>query len=79
MKKLLSLFLSLIIIFSLAAPVRAAEKVINLKVGEEKVVDMSKYISLLIDTLNHDDTISKLLDPVTKIQNLVNKIKKVEE
>ncbi len=42
-------------------------------------VDMSKYISLLIDTLNHDDTISKLLDPVTKIQNLVNKIKKVEE
>lgn len=39
-------------------------------------VDMSKYISLLIDTLNHDDTISKLLDPVTKIQSLVNKIKK---
>lgn len=42
-------------------------------------VDMSKYISLLIDTLNHDDTISKLLDPVTKIQSLVSKIKKDEE
>lgn len=37
-------------------------------------VDMSKYISLLIDTLNHDDTISKLLDPVTKIEALVSKI-----
>ena len=35
-------------------------------------VDMSKYISLLIDTLNHDDTISSLLDPVTKIHNLVD-------
>lgn len=35
-------------------------------------VDMSKYVSLLIDTLNHDETISHLLDPVGKIQNLVN-------
>lgn len=34
-------------------------------------VDMSKYVSLLINTLNHDDTISHLLDPVTKIKNLV--------
>ena len=34
-------------------------------------VDMSKYVSLLIDTLNHDETISHLLDPVTKIQNLI--------
>ena len=34
-------------------------------------VDMSKYVSLLIDTLNHDETISDLLNPVTKIQNLV--------
>ena len=34
-------------------------------------VDMSKYVSLLIDTLNHDETISNLLNPVTKIQNLV--------
>ena len=36
-------------------------------------VDMSKYVSILIDTLNHDDTISHLLDPVTKIQNLIEK------
>ena len=37
-------------------------------------VDMSKYVSLLIDTLNHDETISKLLDPVTKIEKLVEKV-----
>lgn len=36
-------------------------------------VDMSKYLSLLINTLNHDETISRLLDPVTKIQNLIEK------
>ena len=36
-------------------------------------VDMSKYVSLLIDTLNHDDTISHLLDPVTKIHNFIEK------
>ena len=37
-------------------------------------VDMSKYVSLLIDTLNHDETISHLLNPVTKIQNLIEKM-----
>lgn len=37
-------------------------------------VDMSKYISLLIDTLNHDETISNLLVPVTRIKNLLKKI-----
>ena len=37
-------------------------------------VDMSKYISLLIDTLNHDETTSKLLDPVNKIKALVEKL-----
>ncbi len=37
-------------------------------------VDMSKYVSLLINTLNHDDTISHLLDPVNKIKRLVNKL-----
>ena len=36
-------------------------------------VDMSKYVSLLIDTLNHDETISHLLDPVTKIQNFIER------
>lgn len=39
-------------------------------------VDMSKYISLLIDTLNHDETISKLLDPVTKIEAIIEKYEK---
>ena len=36
-------------------------------------VDMSKYISLLIDTLNHDETISQLLAPVTRIKALMEK------
>ncbi len=30
-------------------------------------VDMSKYIALLIDTLNHDCSISEILDPVERI------------
>jgi len=34
-------------------------------------VDMSKYIALLIDTLNHDDSISLLLDPVHRINTLL--------
>lgn len=37
-------------------------------------VDMAKYVSLLIDTLNHDETISRLLNPATKIHNLVKKL-----
>ena len=37
-------------------------------------VDMTKYVSLLIDTLNHDDTISNLLVPVTRIKKLMEKI-----
>jgi len=37
-------------------------------------VDMAKYISLLINTLNHDNTISDLLNPVQKIQKLVDSI-----
>lgn len=37
-------------------------------------VDMSKYVSLLIDTLNHDETISRLLDPAVKIHKLVEKL-----
>ena len=36
-------------------------------------VDMSKYISILIDTLNHDETISQLLAPVTRIKALMEK------
>jgi len=34
--------------------------------------DMSKYIALLVDALNHDASISKLLDPVDRIQKVVN-------
>jgi len=34
-------------------------------------VDMSKYMALIIDTLNHDSSISNLLNPVERIQNRV--------
>ncbi len=37
--------------------------------------DMSKYIAYLIDTLNHDSSISDLLDPNERIQNTVSKYK----
>ena len=33
--------------------------------------DMSKYIAYLIDTLNHDTSISDLLNPVERIQSVV--------
>ncbi len=35
--------------------------------------DMSKYIALIIDTLNHDVSISELLDPYERIRALVEK------
>jgi len=38
-------------------------------------VDMSKYISILIDTINHDETISQLLVPVNRIKALMEKHK----
>ena len=37
--------------------------------------DMSKYIALLIDTLNHDGSISTLLSPSERIQNVLHKYK----
>ncbi len=37
--------------------------------------DMSKYIALIIDTLNHDKSISHLLSPNKRIQNFVKKYK----
>ena len=40
--------------------------------------DMSKYIALIIDTLNHDASISSLLDPVGRIQRCVDKYKNGE-
>ena len=36
-------------------------------------VDMSKYVALLIDTLNHDQSISDLLNPTVRIQNILVK------
>ena len=33
--------------------------------------DMSKYIAYIIDTLNHDSSISDLLDPSDRIQRLL--------
>lgn len=36
-------------------------------------VDMSKYIALLIDTLNHDQSISELLNPTERIQSSLKK------
>ncbi len=36
-------------------------------------VNMCKYVAYLIDTLNNDETISTLLNPVNRIQNLMEK------
>ncbi len=40
--------------------------------------DMSKYIAYIIDTLNHDQSISDYLDPSKKITKVVEKYKKGE-
>ena len=40
--------------------------------------DLSKYIAYIIDTLNHDSSISDLLNPNERIQNIVSKYKKGE-
>lgn len=37
--------------------------------------DLSKYVAYLIDTLNHDSSISDLLDPSERIQNIVTRYK----
>ena len=39
-------------------------------------VNMCKYVAYIIDTLNHDETISGLLNPVKRIQKLLEKHKK---
>jgi ribose-phosphate pyrophosphokinase len=36
-------------------------------------VNMAKYVSYIIDTLNHDTTISNLLDPNARIAKLLTK------
>ena len=37
--------------------------------------DLSKYIAHIIDTLNHDGSISDILDPSARIQNIMEKYK----
>ena len=39
-------------------------------------VNMCKYVAYIIDTLNHDATISKLLSPIERINNLLERHKK---
>ncbi|MCD7751660.1 MAG: ribose-phosphate pyrophosphokinase [Lachnospiraceae bacterium] len=41
--------------------------------------DLSKYIAYLIDTLNHDSSISELLDPVGRIHRVVARYKNGED
>ena len=40
--------------------------------------DLSKYIAYIIDTLNHDSSISDLLNPVERIQTIIAKYKNGE-
>ena len=40
-------------------------------------VDMSKYIALLIDTLNHDYSISEYLDPTERIERVLRKYNQI--
>ena len=40
--------------------------------------DMSKYIALIIDTLNHDGSLSEILSPNERIQNVLQKYKNGE-
>ena len=39
-------------------------------------VNMCKYVAYIIDTLNHDETISNLLNPAKRIHNLLERHKK---
>jgi len=41
--------------------------------------DMSKYLALIIDTLNHDASLSALLDPVDRINKVLKKYAKGEK
>lgn len=41
--------------------------------------DMSKYISYIIATLNHDRSLSKLLSPYDRVHNLMNRYKQEQE
>ena len=39
---------------------------------------MSKYVAYIIDTLNHDSSISDLLNPNERIQNVVGRYRRGE-
>ena len=39
-------------------------------------VNMCKYVSLLIDTLNHDNSISSLIDPSDRIERILKEYNK---
>ena len=39
-------------------------------------VDMSKYVALIIDNLNHDDSLSDLLNPARRIHKLLDQYAK---
>ena len=41
--------------------------------------DMSKYIAYLVDTLNHDSSISTLLNPLDKIRSYVARYNEMQE
>lgn len=41
--------------------------------------DMSKYVALIIDTLNHDASLSALLNPVDRMQKVLDKYKRGEK
>lgn len=53
----------------------------NLVYGEDELmtkewyqrVDISKYVAYLIDTINYDNSISELLNPIDRINNVINK------
>ena len=40
---------------------------------------MSKYIALLIDTLNHDASVSSLLNPTDRIRKVLKKFENGEK
>ena len=56
----------------------------NLVYGNEELmtkewysrVDMSKYVAYIIDTINYDNSISTLLNPIDRIKNVVEKYNK---
>ena len=41
--------------------------------------DMSKFIALIIDTLNHDETMSPLLNPQDRVRQVIEKYERGEE